>query len=140
MALSTCESEYIALADAAKELIWQQQLLKTLDVPQSTTLMHCDNQSAIATASTVAITERSKHIDVRYHFLREMLKNKIMTLEFTRTADMLADILTKSSTFDAIGKFVSALMHSTSIPTTISQSKKSINQKKGEHKKGEQTP
>ena len=111
IALSTCESEYIALADAAKELIWLQQLLKTLEVPQSQTLIHCDNQSAIATANTVAITERSKHIDVRYHFLRELIINKTMTLEFTRTQDMLADILTKSSNFDAIGKFVSALMY-----------------------------
>jgi hypothetical protein len=74
-------------------------------------LVHCDNQSAIATANTVAITERSKHIDVRYHFLRELIINKTMTLEFTRTQDMLADILTKSSNFDAIGKFVSALMY-----------------------------
>ena len=93
--------------------------------------MHCDNQSAIATSQTVAITERSKHIDVRYHFLREMIMDKTMTLEYTRTTDMLADILTKSANFDAMGKFVSALMHSTS--TAITQSKKS-------NKKGETTP
>ena len=80
VALSTCESEYIALADAAKELIWQQQLLKTLHVPQSQSLIHCDNQSAIATASTMAITGCSKHIDVRYDFLRELLINKTMIL------------------------------------------------------------
>ena len=68
----------------------------------------------------MAITERSKHIDVRYHFLREMVNNDVMTLKFTRTVDMLADILTKSSNFDAIGKFVSALMHA---PTTTIQKK-----------------
>jgi hypothetical protein len=131
VALSTCESEYIALADAAKELLWQLQLLKTLAVTQSKTLMHCDNQSAIATASTVAITERSKHIDVGYHFLREMVSNNVMILKFTRTADMLADILTKSSNFDAIGKFISTLMHAPSTSTAITQSMKLITQKQG---------
>ena len=132
VALSTMESEYIALADASKELLWQHQLLKTLGIPQSKTKMHCDNQSAIATANTVAITERSKHIDVRYHFIRELILNNTMTLLFTRTTDMLADALTKPSNFDAISKFVSALMHSPSASTAIPQSKKSITQKKGE--------
>ena len=123
------KSEYIALADAAKEFIWQHQLLKTLGIPQSKTTMHCDKQSAIATANTVAITERSKHIDVRYHFLRELIINDTMTLLFTRTANMLADALTKPSNFDAIGKFVSALMHSPPTTSTTSQTKKPVSQK-----------
>ena len=136
VALSTCESEYIALADASKELLWLHELLKTLEVPQSKTQMNCDNQSAIATAKTVAITERSKHIDVRYHFLRQLIIDETITLEFTRTTDMLADILTKCSTFDAIGKFVSALMHST--PSAFDQSKQFT--KKEDKKKWETTP
>ena len=51
--LSTCESEYIAAADPAKGLVLLQRLLSKLGLPQSTTVMHCDNRSAIATANTV---------------------------------------------------------------------------------------
>ena len=72
--------------------------------------MHCDNQSAIATADTVAITERSKHIDVRYHYIREQIRYKYIKVSYLPTTEMLADILTKISTNDAIVKFQNVLM------------------------------
>jgi agmatine/peptidylarginine deiminase len=109
-ALSSCESEYIALAEGAREVTWLRQLCAEIGIQQDTTTIHCDNQSAIATADTVATNERSKHIDVRYHYIREQIQEKNMKVSYLSTVDMLADILTKTSTFDAICKFRNALM------------------------------
>jgi hypothetical protein len=109
-ALSSCESEYISLADGSREVTWLRNLCKEIGLPQGTTTIHCDNQSAIATADTVSTTDRSKHIDIRYHYIREQIQSKDIKVSYLPTIEMLADILTKCSTNDAIEKFRNALM------------------------------
>lgn len=97
VALSSTEAEYIAAATATKELIWLQTIISELGYTLSQpSIIYSDNQSSIALSANPKHHERSKHIDIRFHFLREKVSNKILKLEYTPTARMWADILTKS--------------------------------------------
>ena len=74
MALSTIEVEYIDSSDASKESIWLRELLAGLfgDV-LDTTIIHCDNQSCVNLSKNLVYHNRSKHIEMRYHYLRDMV-------------------------------------------------------------------
>jgi hypothetical protein len=94
--LSTMESEYIAASDTGREAKWLRLLLSELGLPQkSPTKIWCDNESAIALARNPEYHKRSKHIDVRYHHLRELVFNKVIDIEYVNTKEQLADFLTK---------------------------------------------
>nr|GFD11164.1 retrovirus-related Pol polyprotein from transposon TNT 1-94 [Tanacetum cinerariifolium] len=73
-ALSTTKVEYVAMPEAVKEAIWLQGLLGELGIKQKFVTMHSDSQSAIHLAKNQVYHERTKHIDVRYHFIREILE------------------------------------------------------------------
>ena len=95
--LSTAEAEYVALSTATQEAVWIRKLLSDLGVSQDqpTTIME-DNQGAICIAKNPVTHSRSKHIDVRYHYIREALNSNIVNLQYCPTHDiMLADTLTK---------------------------------------------
>ncbi|KAF0710761.1 hypothetical protein AaE_012391 [Aphanomyces astaci] len=91
IALSTCEAEYVAAAEATNEMLW---ILHDLGQTQDTTILNCDNKAAIGTVQTASTSERSKHIEMRH----------------CGTADMWTDILTKISTKFAMEKFLSDVM------------------------------
>jgi hypothetical protein len=96
VALSSTEAEYITGAHAAKELIWLRQLLTRLDLATNTpTTLLMDNQSAIAIAKNPAFHERTMHIEVHYHFLKKMVKDKKIKLEYVPTTEQTADAMTK---------------------------------------------
>lgn len=94
--LSTAEAEYVALSTATQEAVWIRKLLSDFGVSQSqaTTIME-DNQGAICLAKNPVTHSRSKHIDVRYHYIREALNDGIIDLQYCPTHDMIADTLTK---------------------------------------------
>jgi hypothetical protein len=96
VALSTCEAEYIAATTGACQAIWLARLLGDLtgEKPRAATL-RVDNKSAISLIKNPVFHERSKHIDLRYHFIRECVEKGQIFVEFTRTEAQLADILTK---------------------------------------------
>jgi len=96
ISLSSMEAEYIALADAAKEGIWLNRLEKEI-FPENTpkVILLEDNQSTIKTAKNDIINERSKHIDVRYHFIRENIQADKLEIRYCPTDQMVADALTK---------------------------------------------
>jgi len=97
VALSSTEAEYIAAATATKELLWLQALLQELGYSLTFPgIIYCDNQSCITLSANPKYHDRSKHIDLRFHFLREKVQAKILKLQFTSTSTMWADILTKS--------------------------------------------
>jgi hypothetical protein len=96
VSLSTCESEYIALSLATRECVWLRQLLSDLGFVQPPTVLYEDNQGAIALASNAMVNQRSKHIDIRYHYVRQMVQRGTVTIVYCRTEEMLADILTKA--------------------------------------------
>ena len=87
----------MALSKATAEAIWLRRLLQDLGFPQSQpTLIYPDNQSAIALTANPKFHSRSKHIDTQYHFTRDQILNKQITLKYIPTIDMVADIFTKS--------------------------------------------
>jgi len=95
-ALSTTEAEYIAGCEASKEAIWITRLLKELKLEGKQTVpLYCDNQSAIRLAKNPEFHQRTKHIDVKYHFIREQIEKGVISLEFVGTEDQLADLFTK---------------------------------------------
>lgn len=96
ISLSTTESEYIAATHAAKEAIWLRQLLSQLFGPiGNPTVIFSDNQAAISLTKNRQFHARTKHIDVRFHFLRWMCENGTIKLIYCPTGDMIADALTK---------------------------------------------
>ena len=96
VALSTAEAEYMALARSAQEAIWIKQLNVELNHPPShATLIHEDNQSAIAIAKNPRFHGRAKHIEIKYHFIREQVQKGSVELKYCPTKKMIADILTK---------------------------------------------
>ena len=100
VALSSTEAEYIAAANAAREAIYLRKLLADMEFPQEeTTVVYEDNQGAIKLANSNGVNQRTKHIDEKYHYVKDMVEKKEIKLEYLSTSEMLADCLTK-----AIGK------------------------------------
>ena len=90
--LSTTEAEYMALTEAAKEGIWLKGLVSDLGLHHDQAVIFCDSLSAICLAKDQVHHERTKHIDVRYHFLRSESRIKVQKIP---TADNPADMFTK---------------------------------------------
>lgn len=96
VALSSMESEYIALCEATREAIWLRQLLLDLGVPQlNPTVLFEDNQSCIAFVRSQRISKRTKHISVREMFVKDSCDKGIVQLQYMCTEEMIADVLTK---------------------------------------------
>ena len=95
VALSTIEAEYVALSNASKDACWIKQLLKDLGRPQDEITIKTDSQGAIALTKNPEQHPKTKHIDIRYHFVRDLIEKGVIKLEYCPTADMVADILTK---------------------------------------------
>ena len=95
VALSTTETEFIAATEASKELLWLKKFVNELGFVQDEYVLFCDNQSAIHLSKNASFHSRSKHIDVRYHWIRDVLNSKQMKLEKVHTNNSSADMLTK---------------------------------------------
>ncbi|OWZ33152.1 hypothetical protein C356_05475 [Cryptococcus neoformans c45] len=95
-ASSTMEAEYIAASEATREVIWLRNLLQELYLPQvgpSTLLV--DNEAAINLSKNPLLHGKSKHIDIRYHVIRERVELGDLTVEYIPTAQQRADVFTK---------------------------------------------
>ena len=96
VALSIAEAEYIALASAAQESVLLQELLLSLkETKIKPTTIFEDNQSAICLAKNPQYHGRAKHIDIKYHYVRERVAAGDIKLEFCKSQDMAADMFTK---------------------------------------------
>ena len=99
VALSTCEAEYVALATATQEAKFLRQVLADLmDRPCESVCMYVDNQGAIALANNPVHHKRSKHIDVKYHYVRLEVQNEVVKLVYVPTENNVADVFTKPVT------------------------------------------
>ena len=96
VALSTTEAEYVAVTEASKEMIWLQSFLEELGHKQVKSVLHCDSQSAIHLARNPVYHARTKHIQVRYHFIRSALEDGVLVLEKILGSQNPADMLTKT--------------------------------------------
>ena len=96
VALSTAEAEYVSLTTMIQEAIWIRRLLQCIGEKDNTVTVFEDNQGAIKMAQNPVMHSRTKHIDIRYHFIRETIVDGTVTLRYCPTKDMRADCLTKS--------------------------------------------
>ncbi|KAH9688421.1 hypothetical protein KPL70_015118 [Citrus sinensis] len=95
IALFTTEAEYMAATEAVKEAIWLKDLLGDLRVIQENIAVFCDNQSAVFLVKDRTYHARTKHIDVKYHYVREIIKSGVVLLRKIDTKDNPSDMLTK---------------------------------------------
>lgn len=96
IAQSTAEAEYIAASNASREAVWLRKLISGLFGEKlESTIIHCDNQSCIKLTENPVFHDRSKHIDLKYHYIRDMVQRNVIKLKYIATDDQVADILTK---------------------------------------------
>lgn len=97
MALSSTESEYISITEASKEAIYLQGLLEEMELSgMGGITLYVDNRGAQLLAGNSMFHPRTKHMDVRYHFIRDVVSDNKVVLEHISTTQMAADVLTKS--------------------------------------------
>ena len=96
VAASSTEAEYMALFEAVREALWIKSLMQGIKFNVNKAIkIYEDNQGCISIANNPTCHKRTKHIDIKYHFSREQISNKIITLEYIPTENQLADIMTK---------------------------------------------
>lgn len=108
VALSSTEAEYMALTEACKEAIYLKGLLSELGVFDNINniTLYSDSQSSIKLATNPMFHKRTKHIDIKHHFVRECVTSNKVNIEYVPTSDMPADLLTKSLCSNKHYKFV----------------------------------
>lgn len=103
---SSAESEYIAAYESASECTWIHSLLVAIDFPQNLlTPINCDNTAAITLSKDSLYHNRVKHIDIKYHFLREFALAGDLRLSYVNTRDNIADIFTKALDLTKFARF-----------------------------------
>jgi hypothetical protein len=96
VALSSAEAECMAACEATQEAIHLRLLLGEMGLPQERpTVLYEDNQSCIAMSESPTLQRRSKHIDIKFHFVRERVERGEIKMEYIPTGEQLADIMTK---------------------------------------------
>jgi len=96
VAQSSCDAEYIAVSEAAREAMWLRMLTIQLDLPPlRPTPLLCDNQAANSLAEDPTFHAHAKHIDVKWHYIRECTENRHIAVSYVPSKDNVADILTK---------------------------------------------
>ncbi|KAI3818026.1 hypothetical protein L1987_11828 [Smallanthus sonchifolius] len=96
VALPTTEAEFIALTKGVKEAMWLKSFLTELGVEVGETLVKCDNIGAIQLSKHQVFHERSKHINVKFHFVRDVINSKVVKVAYVNTNENLVDMLTKT--------------------------------------------
>jgi len=110
ISLSTTESEYVAATYAAKEALWLHSLIfQIFDTTLTPTTLFSDNQSAIALMKDHQYHARTKHIDIRFHFIRWIIENGTLRLIYCPTDNMVADTLTKALPSPKVKHFAAEL-------------------------------
>jgi hypothetical protein len=106
VALSTTEAEYIAANEATKQSIWLRRIMEDLNIKQvQPTVIYCDNKSAIHLSKNPVLHKRSKHIELCYHYIRGMVEENQVSLDYCSTHEQVADVLTKSLSKEKFGYF-----------------------------------
>ncbi|RVW84134.1 Retrovirus-related Pol polyprotein from transposon TNT 1-94 [Vitis vinifera] len=101
VALSTTEAEYMSLTEGVKEGMWLNGFLGSLGLNLSKPVIYCDSQSALCLAKNPVYHERTKHIDVRLNFIRDVIEEKLFSIEKVATEVNPADMLTKPITTES---------------------------------------
>ena len=97
ISLSTAKAEYIAAGSRCTQLLWMQKLLHDYGICQEYLTIYCDNTNAINISKNLVQHSRTKHTEIQHHFIRNLVKDGTLTLEFIHTDDQKADLFTKPS-------------------------------------------
>ncbi len=93
---STCEAEYVAAANGTKEMLWVRNVLRELGIDVGVMLLLEDNQGTIANVKSETSSKKSKHIDVRYHFIRDLYESGELEVHYVSSEENVADLFTKA--------------------------------------------
>ncbi|GJV59651.1 hypothetical protein Tco_1465751 [Tanacetum coccineum] len=118
-AISSTEAEYIALSGCCAQILWMRSQLTDYGFQFNKIPLYCDNKSTIALCCNNVQYSRAKHIDVRYHFIKEQAENGIVELYFVRTEYQLADIFIKPLPRDRFNFLIEKLGMRSMSPETL---------------------
>ncbi|GJZ07217.1 retrovirus-related pol polyprotein from transposon TNT 1-94 [Tanacetum coccineum] len=120
-AISSTEAEYIAMSGCCAQILWMRSQLTDYGLGFNKIPMYCDNKSAIALSCNNVQHSRSKHIDIRFHFIKEHVENGVIELYFVNTEYQLADIFTKPLCKERIEFLINKLGMWSFTPETLKQ-------------------
>nr|GFC41382.1 retrovirus-related Pol polyprotein from transposon TNT 1-94 [Tanacetum cinerariifolium] len=120
-AISSKEAEYIALSGCCAQILWMRSQISYYGLGFNTIPMYCDNKSVIALCCNNVQYSRSKHIDIRYHFIKEQVENGVIKLYFVNTEYQLANLFTKALGRDRIEFLINKLGMRSFMPETLKQ-------------------
>ncbi|PON82508.1 hypothetical protein TorRG33x02_217530, partial [Trema orientale] len=110
VARSSAEAEFRSLANGISELLWVKMLLEELQAPKIMPLkLYCDNKAAISIAHNPVHHDRTKHVEVDRHFIKEKIENGTLCITYVTSGEQTADILTKGLTKPVFDKLVCKL-------------------------------
>ena len=95
ISLSTAEAEYITAGSCYTKLLWMQKLLHDYGICQEHLTIYCDNTSAINISKNLVQHSRTKHIEIQHHFIKELVEDGTLALEFIHIDDQKTDLFTK---------------------------------------------
>ena len=113
ISLSTVEAEYITARSYYSKLLWMKKLLSDYGISQDTMIVYCDNSSTIDISKNPVQHSKTKRIEIRYRFIRDLVERKIMALEYILTECQNADIFTKPldrSKFEALHQVIDVIL------------------------------
>ena len=114
ISLSTVEAEYITARSYCSKLLWMKKLLSDYGISQDTMIVYCDNSSTIDISKNPVQHSKTKHIEIRYRFIRDLVERKILALEYILTECQNADIFTKPldrSKFEALHQVIDVILY-----------------------------
>ena len=85
MSLSTAEAEYIAAGSCCSQLLWIKKVLTDYRISQDTMVVYCDNSNAIDISKNSVQHSKTKHLEIRYHFIRNLVERKIVCIKYIPT-------------------------------------------------------
>ncbi|RVW16805.1 Retrovirus-related Pol polyprotein from transposon RE1 [Vitis vinifera] len=109
ISLSIAEAEYIATGSCCSQLLWIKQILRDYRIDQGTIVVFCDNTSVINISKNPVLHSRIKHIDIKHHFICDLVEDKVVLLEYVPTEGQIVDILIKPldvSRFESLRKSI----------------------------------
>nr|GFB07196.1 uncharacterized mitochondrial protein AtMg00810-like [Tanacetum cinerariifolium] len=118
-AISSTEAEYIALSGCCDQILCMRSQLSDYGLAFNKIPMYCDNKSDIALCCNNVQHSRSKHINIRYHFIKEQVENGVIELYFVNTEYQLADLFTKALGRDRIEFLTNKLGMRSFTPETL---------------------
>ena len=113
VSLSTTEAEYIATRSCCSQLLWMKKVLTDYGISQDTMVVYCDNSSTIDISKNPVQHSKTKHIEIRHHFIRDLVERKIVCLEYILTECQNADIFTKPldrSKFETLRQVIGVIL------------------------------